>query len=206
MQALIEGAPRLETRAARAARLIAKKRSRIFAPIFIAAFALGVLRPSSTVPREVMIAATGVVFASWLLRIWATGYRSWVHKDGVDRHHMSAGPYAHVRHPLYVANGVAGGAALVVWGQLELLAVYGVLYLLVTSIIVRREEDALVGRFRSVHAEYRAQVPAFFPLPGHSMPRERREGRFAWAPVHRGHEVGKLAVIVVLFVWFLSRG
>ncbi|MEZ0229666.1 MAG: isoprenylcysteine carboxylmethyltransferase family protein, partial [Planctomycetota bacterium] len=111
----------------------------------------------------------------------------------------------YLRHPLYVANGLSGAAALVVLGQLELLAVYSLAYLPITALIVHREEEALDRRFGDEHASYRARVPAFCPLPGRSQPRETRQGSFAWAPVHRSLELLKLAVILGASAWVILR-
>jgi protein-S-isoprenylcysteine O-methyltransferase Ste14 len=157
------------------------------------------------VPPLVARLGVAVVLACWLLRVWATGYRTWVHKDGVARHLMSAGPYARMRHPLYLANGLSGAAALVVLGQLELLALYSVAYVSVTALIVRREEGALAERYGELHASYRALVPAFLPLPGRVVAVSERSGTFSWDPVHRSFELWKLLVIAGASVWFLSH-
>lgn len=204
MLSTLEDSRRTESRSARLGRLLARRRAFIFAPLFLVALGLAFTQPPS-VRREVAILGAVLLVASWLLRVWATGYRAWVHTSGVGRYLMSAGPYAHVRHPLYVANGVAGAAALVVLGRFELLAVYAVAYLAVTTFIVWREEEALATRFGDEHAAYRARVPAFCPVPGRSVPHERREGRFSWEPVRRSFELWKLFVIVLLAAWFLAR-
>src|SRR6478672_10624774 len=101
---------RRESRSARLGRVLARRRAWIFAPLFLAACSLALARPERT-PRGAAFASAGVVLAAWLLRVWATGYRTWVHKSGSPRYLMSAGPYAYIRHPLYVANGVSGAAA-----------------------------------------------------------------------------------------------
>jgi protein-S-isoprenylcysteine O-methyltransferase Ste14 len=203
MLGLIEAPPRTR-HSTRLASVLARRRAFIFAPMFGLAVALAYLRPTP-LPRPVVVSALSVIVLCWLLRIYATGYRTWVHTSGVDRYLMSAGPYAYVRHPLYVANGLAGAAALVVAGQLEILAVYMASYFLVTGAIVRREESALDERFGAGHSVYRARVPAFFPLPGRSVPPEARKGRFSWEPVRRSFEVWKLAVIIAGSAWIVAH-
>ncbi len=200
----LEAPPREDTRAARLARLLARRRAFIFVPLFLLAIGLAI-RAVAPPPREVIAAAGAVVLGCWSLRVWATGYRSWMHNDGAARYLMSAGPYARIRHPLYLANGVSGAAALVGLGQYELLAVYSVAYVLVTALIVRREEEALERRFGADHAAYRASVPGFLPIPGRSMPAAARRGEFSWDPVRRGFEVWKLAVITGIVTWWLLR-
>jgi protein-S-isoprenylcysteine O-methyltransferase Ste14 len=200
----LEASPRQESRSARLGRALARRRAWIFAPLFLLACVLTATRPA-TLPRIASLAAALVVIASWLLRVWATGYRTWVHKSGAPRYLMSAGPYAYIRHPLYLANGLSGAAALVVLGQLELLAAYAVSYALVTAFIVLREEEALLARFGAEHEGYRESIPMFCPFPGRAVPSERRQGHFSWDPVRSSFEVWKLAGILVattlFFVW-----
>jgi len=197
-------ASRRESRSARLGRVLARRRPWIFAPLFALACALSFVRPEPF-PRGPALAAASVLISAWLLRVWATGYRTWVHKSGASRYLMSAGPYAYIRHPLYVANGVAGAAALVVLWQPELLAAYAACYLLVTAFIIIREEEALGGRFGADHAVYRASVPMFCPLPGRAVPSGKRQGRFSWEPVRTSFEMWKLAGIAVAAAFFLSR-
>src|SRR5438067_1025194 len=135
MLGTLESPPRREGRSARWARVLARRRAWIFAPLFLLALGLTLARPAP-LPREALLAAAGLVLSSWLLRLWATGYRTWVHTSGVPRYLMSAGPYAYVRHPLYVANGIAGTAALVALGRFELMAAYVVGFAVVTAFIV----------------------------------------------------------------------
>ncbi len=204
MTVTLQASPRQESRSARLGRVLARRRAWIFSPLFLLACVLAATRPAA-LPRAASQAAALVVIASWVLRVWATGYRTWVHKSGASRYLMSAGPYAYIRHPLYLANGLSGAAALVVLGQLELLAPYAVSYAVVTAFIVLREEEALLSRFGAEHEGYRESVPMFCPLPGRAVPSEQRQGRFSWEPVRSSFEVWKLAGIVAattfFFVW-----
>jgi protein-S-isoprenylcysteine O-methyltransferase Ste14 len=197
-------ATRYESPYARLGRVLARRRACIFAPLFVAAGALTLARPTHP-PRIGVAVAACVLLAAWLLRVWATGYRTWVHKSGAARYLMSAGPYAYIRHPLYLANGVSGGAALVVLGQLELLGAYAVIYAFVTAFVVLREEQALLARFGQEHEDYRESVPMFCPRPGRVVPSEKRLGRFSWEPVRSSFEVWKLAGIVLATAFFLGR-
>lgn len=195
--------PGRRPRDGRLGKVLARRRPAIFAPLFLGAIALTVYDHARP-PVGVAVAATVVLGVSWLLRIWATGYRTWVRGSGGVRHLMRAGPYAHLRHPLYVANGLAGAAALVLLGRLELLAVYLPLYALVTAAIVAREEQALDERYGREHDSYSALVPRFIPVPWRRVAASERAGTFSWRPIASGLELWKLAglasaVGVVLF-------
>ncbi|HZV01732.1 MAG TPA: methyltransferase [Planctomycetota bacterium] len=201
MPSVLEVQPRSESRSCRLGRVLARRRAVIFAPLFAAAVIF-----RHELPRAWLLPAAVILPLAFALRLWATGYRTWLHGSGAPRYLMSAGPYAYVRHPLYVANGVAGAAALVLFGRLELLAVYSVAFVVTTAFIVLREERALALRFGSEHRGYRATVPAFCPLPGRAMPRESRRGRFSWQPVRAGLEAWKLAFVALLAFYCVAKG
>ena len=187
----------------RLGKILARRRSAIFTPLFLLALGLAFYQQARP-PFAVAIAATVVLAAAWLLRIWATGYRTWVRGSGGVRHLMKAGPYAHVRHPLYVANGVAGAAALALLGRFDVLAVYVPVYALVIAAIVAREEGALDERYGIEHEAYRANVPRFVPRPWRRVARAERQGTFSWRPVVSGLELWKLAGTAVAVGAFLS--
>lgn len=195
---------RTRPRDGRLGKVLARRRPFIFAPLFLAALVVSFCdRTHAT--GWIAVGASLVLAAAWGVRVWATGYRTWVRGSGGVRHLMSAGPYAHVRHPLYVANGVAGAAALVLLGRFEVLALYVPLYAFVTAAIVAREEEALDERYGPEHAAYSALVPRFVPLPGRSVARAERAGDFSWLPVASGLELWKLAglagAVTGYFLW-----
>jgi protein-S-isoprenylcysteine O-methyltransferase Ste14 len=205
MTVAVETLPqRRESRSAWLGRTLARKRAWIFAPFFVAALLLSLLRPQP-LSRGVTLGGALALVALYAVRVWATGYRTWVHKSGAPRYLMSAGPYAYVRHPLYATNGLCGVAALVVLGRLELLAPYVAVVTLVTALVVLREEGALAGRFGAEHASYRASVPAFCPVPGRTLPHEKRRGRFSWEPVRSSFELWKFLGIAVAAAFFVAR-
>jgi protein-S-isoprenylcysteine O-methyltransferase Ste14 len=118
--------------------------------------------------------ATGLplAFAGEALRMWAVGYSGVTTRgDTVTAPALvTAGPYAHVRNPLYVGNfltgagfaiaftgknGVATRAALVGAALGAMLAVY--------AVIVPHEEDYLRRTFGEAFDDYVARVPAVVP-------------------------------------------
>jgi protein-S-isoprenylcysteine O-methyltransferase Ste14 len=85
----------------------------------------------------------------------------------VEGHHLvTDGPFARVRHPLYLAMGL-----LLLSPVIGLSSWLGVglsvpLFLIGTSFRVRAEESVLVEEFGREYDEYRRRVPPFFPRLG----------------------------------------
>ena len=75
---------------------------------------------------------------------------------------IDAGPYAHVRHPMYLA------VMLAAWGSLMLYRTWATLAfaIMMLGLIVRarREERVLSDEFGEAWREYAARVPRWFPL------------------------------------------
>src|SRR5688572_10420478 len=103
---------------------LVRRRGVLLAPVFAAAF-------FSTRPVAHELALEAACFAlalgAWALRMWAMGYRNWVRGPG-ERHLITRGPYALLRHPRYVANFLAGLAWFALAFDPILIAVYVVLY------------------------------------------------------------------------------
>jgi protein-S-isoprenylcysteine O-methyltransferase Ste14 len=196
--------PTARSRSARLGKALVGKRALIFAPLFLAAIALALADPVRPALAQTL-AGGAVAVLAYALRLWATGYRTWVRKSGAARYLMSAGPYASMRHPLYFANGLAGAGALVALARYELLLVYLPLYLVVIGLVVVREEEALAERFGAEHAGYRAAVPGFFPVPWRRYPYASRRGEFSWQPLRTQQELWKFAGVLALVAFFVYR-
>jgi len=77
-----------------------------------------------------------------------------------DHQLVTTGPYAIVRHPMYV------GLAFAAWGALLIYATWTTVYFAVFApflmVRARREEQALAAEFGEKWTEYCKRVPAFF--------------------------------------------
>jgi protein-S-isoprenylcysteine O-methyltransferase Ste14 len=77
------------------------------------------------------------------------------------QHLITHGPFAFVRHPMYLGYGLAAAGGLLLyrtWTTLLLLpAVLGL------ALRARREETALAARFGAAWAAYAQRVPAWLP-------------------------------------------
>lgn len=87
----------------------------------------------------------------------ASGY---IEKDQTLAVH---GPYARLRHPLYLGSFLSGIGLVVGGGVWFLLPVYVILYLWLYLRAARAEEEELAMRFGEAFREYRRRVPAILP-------------------------------------------
>lgn len=107
----------------------------------------------------------------WLLSAaWAVLYRA-------QRANVLAtsGPYAHVRHPQYVAFIVIMFGFLLQWPTLVTLAMFPILVTMYV-LLARREEREAEAQFGETYRHYAASVPGFFPRAS----AQRRRGTALW--------------------------
>lgn len=176
-----------------------------FIPFYLAAgLLLWLVEPN---PRAYGVGLVAVL-AGAALRSWGAGHL--VKTDELT----VTGPYARVRHPLYVGTLlVATGFALIVgsWPAAVALALFLPWFFL--RYYPRKEESEsrrLEERFGPAFAAYRAAVPALIPrltpwtpAPGVEMP--ARDGRWRLARYSENNELGTLLALVVGLVAFGIR-
>lgn len=78
-----------------------------------------------------------------------------------DHQLITSGPFAYVRHPMYLGFWMASLGGLLLYGTWTM-----VIFLLGSPIFVRRarrEEEALIAVFGEEYLAYKRRVPAFFP-------------------------------------------
>jgi protein-S-isoprenylcysteine O-methyltransferase Ste14 len=106
--------------------------------------------------RSIM-AGIWFILLGLFLRIWANGYAIKLEKLTIS------GPYAFVRHPLYL------GTMLLMLGFIIMLRIYylGILFFLITIAVYYRtiikEERMLEERFKQQYANYKSKIPAILP-------------------------------------------
>jgi protein-S-isoprenylcysteine O-methyltransferase Ste14 len=138
------------------------------------------------------------------LRIWAVGYirnyRKAMEKDVEEL--TTSGPYAYLRNPLYLANGIIGTGVVFLSGRIVMVAVFWVVFVVLYGSIVKAEEAFLEQKFGKSYQEYRAAVPGFFfrftPYPGKKQP-------FSWEVVAR-KETTTIATLGLVVLLFYLRG
>jgi protein-S-isoprenylcysteine O-methyltransferase Ste14 len=125
-------------------------------------------RPSA----QSVAAGLPLAFAGELLRCWAVGYSGATTRNDVVTAPklVTAGPYAHVRNPLYLGNFItAAGFAIAFTGKnssLARTALAGVslgAMLALYAAIVEHEEEFLRGEFGEEFDRYCQRVPRVIP-------------------------------------------
>ena len=103
------------------------------------------------------------LFAAWAM--WALGRSYGIRMDIFDGHTLvTRGPYAFVRHPMYLGIVVYHlGATLVLQSPL-LLALTGLVIVPYTALRIAHEERPLRAAFGERYADYQRDVPALLPF------------------------------------------
>ncbi|MDI9585021.1 MAG: phosphatase PAP2 family protein, partial [Acidobacteriota bacterium] len=165
------------------------KRARLHVAV-AACFMLVALPTDASVRAGMMVIVPGVA-----LRLWALGH---IRKNqGV----CNTGPYALVRHPLYLSSILCatGAAVMANWFPLTVMVVGSALAIHVW--LIRNEEAWLTTEFGPAYAEYARTVPALLPNPlrisGGVL-----TGEFSWklAAANRAASVVPLALLTYLIM------
>jgi protein-S-isoprenylcysteine O-methyltransferase Ste14/predicted phosphodiesterase len=112
------------------------------------------------------ILSYSLVILGYFIRFWANGYRKSFKnklKYGSDVAFVTCGPYAHVRHPLYLGNIIITLGVLISSFSISIFIIGGIITILIFQIIARLEEEKLA---ESIGAQYRAYIkklPRFIP-------------------------------------------
>lgn len=133
----------------------------------------------------------GIALLGEVIRVWGVGYAGGATRKAVLEapRLVTAGPYAYVRHPLYLGNMLMGlGGVMMAIGKagwlfmglfvLLYLIFYGTMY----GILMPLEEDFLHRRFGEAYSRYQQQTPRLIPkLKPYGFP----EGTYRWAAALR---------------------
>ena len=113
------------------------------------------------------------------------------------------GPYAYTRNPLYLGSFIMGLGFSLACGSWILGGIFVAFFLLVYSLVMRREEGSLRRQFGEAYARYAAQVPVFFPAL-RALPAPERVFRWEQYRKNREYEaaLGYVAALVFLFLKF----
>jgi protein-S-isoprenylcysteine O-methyltransferase Ste14 len=105
-----------------------------------------------------------LVFAGQALRFWAVGCIGRYRGERVTAMSLTTwGPYAFVRNPLYVGNGLIGLGWGLTAGPLPTVVFVITFVLLYTVLIVPHEESFLSEKFGAEYDRYRETTGRFFP-------------------------------------------
>ncbi len=163
---------------------------------FAILYPLGVSAVLFAIPDDNSIRrGIGFIIVGLLIRIWANGYAIKLEKL------TTSGPYAFVRHPLYL-----GTMLLVIGFNIILRINYLVAILLIVLIAsiyyqtIRKEEKMLSEKFREVCINYKRKVPAILPT---IFPyREGEKWPFSFKRLIKSQEYKTFLWIIVLTIVF----
>ncbi|MCS7242889.1 MAG: isoprenylcysteine carboxylmethyltransferase family protein [Candidatus Caldatribacterium sp.] len=137
------------------------------------------------------------------LRLWACGYIK-TYRGPMEevRELTTAGPYAYLRNPLYLANGCIGLGIVFLSGLLVLVPLFLGVFIFLYGSIIRAEEAFLAKRFGAVYEEYASAVPRFVPR---LVPYPKRKGTFSLQVLLK-RETATLGTLVFVVLLFYLRG
>ena len=178
--------------------LIVLSRWRVQAGFILAGVALVLAEPR----REAIVRTLPIVAAAIALRIWARGHLE------RRRYLTRSGPYAYVRHPLYVGSFVVGFVvALLAWFPVG-PAVFTVVFLIAYFPKALREEAFLRARYGEEYERYASAVGAVLPrLRGLPADAPVDAARFRWRRVlvHGEWQTWIGAAVVFALLWARAR-
>lgn len=174
---------------------------RVHVGIFFAIFYVALSRPAP-VPRFILGAL--LVTIGEAIRVWACGYL--VRNKVLTRH----GPYARLRHPLYLGSLLIGiGLAILAQQWLAWLIAFGLLYLGFYLPAMYIEELRLQSLFGAEYQEYMEEVPRLFPRlqPSRVLAEQDDQERvFSWELSGQNREMRTVAVMAALLVIQALKG
>ncbi|MEQ1353891.1 MAG: isoprenylcysteine carboxylmethyltransferase family protein [Candidatus Acidiferrum sp.] len=182
-----------------AGELFVRWRVRLGYPLAIAV--LFFARPN---PRSILYGAlVGIIGLG--LRAWAAGY---LHKQKIL---TVIGPYAYTRNPLYLGSAIlALGVAVAArsWTSASIIAAY---FVIVYSVVMRREEGELRAQHGADFDRYAAAVSLFFPwFSSATSSKSASQGAFSAAQYRKNHEwqaaTGFVLLLAVLILIWRLRG
>jgi len=155
-----------------------------------------------------LVLASLLVLAGGGLRSWAMGYHTWRRQKGEAsrRTLLTAGPYAHIRNPLYLGSFLIGCGIATMSGRLAVLLAFAVLFLVSHWCIIRWEEGRLAEEFGEPFLAYVREVPRLFPGLRSS---PRRDGTFSFHAMRRCMEPHKTAgflLAILVMAYFRMKG
>lgn len=150
-------------------------------PVPIALALLLIFRPemSGSLPVDRLITSVGFLLCATgqLLRLWSWGSNAEVGASGVrDR-----GPYALMRHPLYVGNFLIAAGVAVVYNNPAAYFLLVLPFAITYTVIARNEERYITETFPADYRRYLGRsLPRFLPSLNHLSSARRTTCPFGW--------------------------
>jgi protein-S-isoprenylcysteine O-methyltransferase Ste14 len=138
-------------------------------------------------------------------RIWAVGYAGSATRTRGDRVPglVHAGPFRHVRNPLYIANGALYTLCSIAFGFSWLSLLVAAYFAIQYSFIVAFEEDLLRREFGAAYEFYCARVARWLPAMQPTV--EASGHRFDLRKALRSERASLLALALIVALMFAKR-
>ena len=163
---------------------------------------------ASTTERQLYLGIT-IVLLGECLRLWANGYVGHVKVNWTQKRRgeakigrlVTAGPYAFVRHPLYLGTFLIGTGFCVIVGSVWLGGLALAFFLTIYRRKMAQEEDLIREECGSAYDAYHAAIPRWLPTWRRYA---AREGRWSWEGILASKELKTLAwaIVVLLLLYF----
>ena len=144
-----------------------------------------------------------------MLRLWANGYVGQVKVNWTQKNRgeakigrlVTAGPYAFVRHPLYLGTFIIGAGFCTMMGNWWLSLLAMIFFLFIYGAKMRTENHLLLHECGEQYSTYAAKVPQWIPrFNRHPNP----QGRWTWQGILASKELKTVVWVTVclLVVYF----
>lgn len=151
---------------------------------------------------NLLVSGLGIVLVGLLVRAWAAGHLR--KESGVT----VSGPYAHVRHPLYLGTILILAGLTVAAGSGWVAALVAAYFVFFYLPVLRREEHERSQGVPDFYELYRALVPALIPRLSPArfrQPAAESHRRFAFRQYRVNREWQAAVGCAVLFLLLLAR-
>lgn len=144
------------------------------------------------------------VFLGVLGRLYATLYIGGIKNIGNDgSSFVSDGIYSVCRNPLYFFSFVAFIGLLLLKGELILLVVCAIIYLLIYRLTILGEEHYLSSKYGARYIEFLKNTPRFFP--NFALFKSREIVEFRPKFLHKEIKQSFVWIMTALFVFIISK-
>ena len=155
------------------------------------------------VKTTLFVAGLFTLIIGEMLRIWGVGYIKNYRGPMAEATELTtAGPYAFVRNPLYLANGIIGTGISLFSGYIFMIPLFFFLFLLLYHPIICAEEQFLTNKFKDKYTNYQQKVPRYLPV-FRSYPYP--VGSFSW-DVILVKEIHTITTLLIISILFYLRG
>ena len=132
-------------------------------------------------------------------RVWGVGYiKNYRGPMPEVTELTTAGPYSHVRNPLYLANGIIGIGIALLSGLYYAIPLFLLIFFLLYHPIILAEELFLTKKFGEKYLRYCQKVPRYFPR---FLTFSEQHGTFSWNVIliKETHTIVTLFILTTLF-------